>query len=69
VVLVTAPPEVLAVRLAARARGGDGSVRDRVSRSAALNNNLKPDVVIENVGTIEPSVHNLVRAISGFDPV
>jgi ribose 1,5-bisphosphokinase len=69
VVLVTAPPEVLAARLAARARGSDGSVRDRVGRSPALDNNLKPDVLIENVGTIEPSVQTLVRVISGFEPV
>ena len=67
VVLVTAPPEVLAARLAARARGSDGSVQDRVNRPLALV--LKPDVVIENGGTLERSVQKLMRVISGFEPV
>jgi ribose 1,5-bisphosphokinase len=53
-VLVTAPRETLATRLAARDRASDGSIEQRVGRSAITNNGFRPDVVINNVG--EPDV-------------
>ncbi|UYO40405.1 phosphonate metabolism protein/1,5-bisphosphokinase (PRPP-forming) PhnN [Rhodopseudomonas palustris] len=51
VVLITAPAEVLAARIAARARTSDGSINDRVGRSVAA----QPDVTISNVG--DPIAH------------
>ncbi len=61
VVSITAPPEILAERLAARARGSDGQIEDRLGRTvddaAAV-----PDVTIVNVGSAEHS-----RARTGAD--
>ena len=51
VVAVTAPPEVLAARLAARGRNSDGPIAQRLQRSAA---DVAPDVIIDNVG--DPAV-------------
>ena len=51
VVAVTAPPEVLAARLAARGRASDGPIAQRLQRSAA---DIVPDLVIDNVG--DPAV-------------
>ena len=51
VVLITAPPDVLAARIAARARASDGSITERVGRSVDAN----PDVTISNVG--DPVAH------------
>jgi ribose 1,5-bisphosphokinase len=53
VVLVTAPPDVLAARLAARARGSDGDLARRLARSENFAA-LAADCVIANVG--EPGV-------------
>jgi ribose 1,5-bisphosphokinase len=64
VVLVTAPQEILAARLQARGRGSDGSVVDRVQRSVSTNSKLKADVVIENIGAVEPATATLLRAVS-----
>lgn len=47
VVLVTAPPEVLAARLLARGRSSDGPIAQRLQRIAG---DIAPDVVISNVG-------------------
>lgn len=49
VVLVTAPPEVRAARLAARGREDEADIRERLSRQPELA--VAPDLVIENVGT------------------
>src|SRR5262249_34835256 len=49
VVLVTAPTDVLAARLAARGRLTDGALGARLARSAPAQSDLAPDVVIENV--------------------
>ncbi|MFG1431848.1 phosphonate metabolism protein/1,5-bisphosphokinase (PRPP-forming) PhnN [Xanthobacter sp. V2C-8] len=51
VVLVTAPPEVLAARLAARGREDAADIRARLSRQPELA--VAPDLVIENTGTPE----------------
>jgi ribose 1,5-bisphosphokinase len=64
VVSITAPPEILAERLAARARDSDGQLADRLGRvvdGAAA----KPDVTITNVGDVEDHARELVRVIKG----
>jgi ribose 1,5-bisphosphokinase len=62
VVAVTAPPEVLAERLAARARGSDGQLADRLGRAAE---DAAPDVTIANIGDVEHHAGELVRVIRG----
>jgi ribose 1,5-bisphosphokinase len=62
VVSVTAPPEVLAERLAARARGSDGLIADRLGRAM---DDGAPDVTIANVGDVEDHALELVRVIRG----
>ncbi|RXH16706.1 phosphonate metabolism protein/1,5-bisphosphokinase (PRPP-forming) PhnN [Bradyrhizobium guangzhouense] len=62
VVAITAPPDVLAQRLAARARNSDGNIGDRLARSvddAAAN----ADVIILNAGSAEYHSRQLVRVI------
>jgi ribose 1,5-bisphosphokinase len=53
-VLVTAPREILAARLAARERASDGSIEQRVERSETLTGKFRADVTINNVG--EPDI-------------
>jgi ribose 1,5-bisphosphokinase len=62
VIAITAPPEVLAERLKMRARGSDGKVEDRLSRTVDA---TAPDVTILNVGRPEDHARRLVRAIRG----
>jgi ribose 1,5-bisphosphokinase len=62
-VLVTAPHEILAARLAARARGTDGSVSDRVARSATIGKAFEADIVIDNTGSIDEGARRLQNAI------
>ncbi|HEV2955010.1 MAG TPA: phosphonate metabolism protein/1,5-bisphosphokinase (PRPP-forming) PhnN [Xanthobacteraceae bacterium] len=62
VVLVTAPPEVLAARLAARARGSDGDLSLRLARSENFAA-LAADCVIANVGAPEAGADALMAAI------
>jgi ribose 1,5-bisphosphokinase len=64
VVVVTAPPEVLAERLAARARGSDGKLADRLGRAVGADETA-PDVTISNVGDVEHHARELVRIIKG----
>jgi ribose 1,5-bisphosphokinase len=61
VISVTAPPEVLAERLAARARSSDGELADRLGRVVAA----ATDVTITNVGGIEDHARKLVEVIRG----
>ncbi len=63
--LVTAPAEVLATRLAARGRASDGDIAQRIGRPAPPDAELSPDHVIENVGDIENGAASLVAAIIG----
>jgi ribose 1,5-bisphosphokinase len=65
VVLVTAPAEVLAARLAARGRATDGPPATRLARGAPPQSDLAPDVVIDNVGDLQDGGEKLVAAISG----
>ncbi|MEW6642226.1 MAG: phosphonate metabolism protein/1,5-bisphosphokinase (PRPP-forming) PhnN [Pseudomonadota bacterium] len=64
VVLITAPPEVLMQRLAARNRDSDGRLADRLSRAvdAAA---FAPDVTISNVGSLDHHARELLAVIRG----
>ena len=64
VVSITAPPEILAERLAARARSSDGQIEDRLRR-AVDDAAAVPDVTITNVGSVEHHARELVRIIKG----
>ena len=64
VVSITAPPEVLAERLATRARGSDGQIADRLGR-AVDDAAAAPDVTIVNVGSAEHHARELLRIIRG----
>jgi ribose 1,5-bisphosphokinase len=64
VVAVTAPSDILAARLAARARSSDGELTERLRRTvdgvAAA-----PDIIINNIGSAEHHARELVRVITG----
>lgn len=60
VVLVTAPPAVLAERLALRARDSDGLIGARLGRAV---DDAAPDVTIVNVGDAEAHALRLVDVI------
>jgi ribose 1,5-bisphosphokinase len=64
VVSITAPSEVLAQRIAARARGSDGNIAERLGRTvdelAAI-----PDATIMNVGSADYHARQFVRIIKG----
>jgi ribose 1,5-bisphosphokinase len=64
VVAVTAPSEILAGRLAARARSSDGHLADRLRR-AVDGVAAAPDITINNVGSVEHHAHELVQVITG----
>jgi ribose 1,5-bisphosphokinase len=61
VVSITAPPDVLVERLAARARGSDGQIANRLNRAV----DAAPDVTITNTGDVEHHARELVRIIKG----
>jgi ribose 1,5-bisphosphokinase len=60
VVLITAPAEVLAERLAMRKRGSDGNVAQRLTRTVE---GIEPDVTIVNVSSAEYHTRQLLRVI------
>jgi ribose 1,5-bisphosphokinase len=62
VISITAPPTVLAERLAMRNRGSDGRIEQRLSRTV---DEAAPDVTIVNTGSAEFHARQLVRAIKG----
>jgi ribose 1,5-bisphosphokinase len=64
VLAITAPPEILAERLAMRARVSDGQIGDRLNR-AVEQGRAAPDVTILNVGRPEDHARRLVRIIRG----
>jgi ribose 1,5-bisphosphokinase len=66
VVAITAPPKVLAERLAMRARGSDGALELRLGRS--VDNLANPDLMIVNVGDPADHADRLLRAIKGTPP-
>jgi ribose 1,5-bisphosphokinase len=61
VVSITAPPEILAERLAARERGSDGQIGHRLARS--VDDAAVPDIVISNVGNAEANAKRLIEVI------
>jgi ribose 1,5-bisphosphokinase len=63
VVLVTARPEVLAQRLAARGRASDGDLTKRVTRSDTLRGQADIDVVIMNVEAPETAAAQLLAVV------
>jgi ribose 1,5-bisphosphokinase len=63
VVSITAPPEVLAERLANRARSSDGKIEQRLGRS--IDETGAPDITIHNVGSAEEHAERLARIIRG----
>ncbi|GGI32667.1 phosphonate metabolism protein/1,5-bisphosphokinase (PRPP-forming) PhnN [Bradyrhizobium guangdongense] len=62
VVVITAPPDVLAQRLAARARHSDGNIAERLSRSVD-DSSANADVTILNAGSADYHGRQLVRVI------
>jgi ribose 1,5-bisphosphokinase len=66
VVSITAPPEILAQRLAARARGSDGEIEHRLPR-AVDEIAAEPDVTIFNVGSVEDRAREFVQVIRDID--
>ncbi|MBR0686193.1 phosphonate metabolism protein/1,5-bisphosphokinase (PRPP-forming) PhnN [Bradyrhizobium manausense] len=62
VVAITAPPNVLAQRLAARARHSDGNIADRLARSVD-DASANADVTILNAGSADYHGRQLVRVI------
>ena len=62
VVAITAPPDVLAQRLAARARHSDGNIAERIARSVD-DATAHADVNILNAGSAEYHGRQLVRVI------
>lgn len=61
VVSITAPPEVLAARLAARGRASDGPIGERLRRSV----DAASDVTIDNVGSPDDHARHLIAIIKG----
>ena len=64
VVLITAPPNVLAERIALRARGSDGKPESRLGR-VVEDASAAPDITIVNISSAEYQARQLVRAIKG----
>jgi ribose 1,5-bisphosphokinase len=62
-VLVTAPPEVLAPRLAARERASDGSIAERMRRVDVENGKFRADVIINNIGEPAAGARKLLDAV------
>jgi ribose 1,5-bisphosphokinase len=62
-VLVTAPRDILAARLATRARASDGRIADRIDRVAAPREELSADFVIRNVGRPEEAAARFIAIV------
>lgn len=60
VVLVTAPAEVIARRLAARGRESAEVIRERLARKIDREDALHPDLIITNDGPVEAAVERLI---------
>ena len=64
VVSVTAPPQVLAERLAMRGRSSDGKIEQRLHRTVE-DVSVAPDVTIVNTSSAEYHARQFVRIIKG----
>jgi ribose 1,5-bisphosphokinase len=65
IVLVTARPETLAARLAARGRDDGASRRERLERSAVAEFAFEPDATIDNDGALGEAVARLHDIVVG----
>jgi ribose 1,5-bisphosphokinase len=65
VVLVTARPETLAARLAARCREDGASRRERLQRAAVAELAFEPDATIDNDGALDEAVARLCALVVG----
>ena len=63
VVMIDAPVEVRAQRLAARGRETATEIEARLTRSSGDFEAASADITIENTGTVEQGVDQLLRAI------
>ncbi|MDO8877591.1 MAG: phosphonate metabolism protein/1,5-bisphosphokinase (PRPP-forming) PhnN [Pseudolabrys sp.] len=63
VVLVTAPTEVLAARLAGRARDSDGPADLRIKRND-IYSNFRPDHTIDNSGALEEAIRLFLEVVT-----
>jgi ribose 1,5-bisphosphokinase len=66
VVAVTAPPDVLAERLAQRSRSSDGPAKARLAR-AVDTSDVAPDLTIENVGDADEGAARLAAILLRID--
>lgn len=64
VIAVTAPPEILASRLAARRRAADGDVGERVRRSSDLSP-AHADSIVTNADALEVACASFLSALAG----
>ena len=64
VISITAPPDVLARRIAMRARSSDGAAENRLRRTVE-DAGAAPDVTIVNTSSAEYHARQLVRVIRG----
>jgi ribose 1,5-bisphosphokinase len=64
VIAITAPPEILAKRLASRGRGSDGKIEQRLGRTVD-DASATPDVTIVNMSSAEYHARQLVRIVKG----
>lgn len=62
VIAVTAPPDVLSQRVAARGRASDGRIDDRLRRAVS---SPEPDATINNVGPADAHAAELLKFIDG----
>ncbi|QEN89996.1 phosphonate metabolism protein/1,5-bisphosphokinase (PRPP-forming) PhnN [Labrys sp. KNU-23] len=60
VVLVTAPAEIIAQRLAARGRESEEMIRARLARKIDREDTLAPDLIISNDGPVEAATNRLI---------
>jgi ribose 1,5-bisphosphokinase len=64
VISITAPPNVLAERLAMRGRSSDGKIEHRLGRTVE-DSSAVPDFTIVNVSSADYHARQLVRVIRG----
>jgi ribose 1,5-bisphosphokinase len=64
VIAITAPPEILAKRLASRGRSSDGKIEQRLGRMVD-DDSAKPNVTIVNMSSAEYHARQLMRIIKG----
>jgi ribose 1,5-bisphosphokinase len=63
-ILVTAPKNILAERLAARDRASDGRILERLARSDIAGASCRPDVIINNIGEPARGVRKLLDTVN-----